>query len=376
MLEHKNAPDAAAEIKAALAGMTKTIDDGLKGLSERVDEVERKANKARLGGTPTGAPDDAALANERKALGAFVRTGDDAELKSMMVGSDPDGGYFVHPAMSASMTKRLFDVSPMRRVADVQTITAGDAFEEPLDTDESGATWVGENEARPATTTPKVGLRRVPVHEIYSNQPVTQRLIDDSGFDVGAWVEGKIADKFGRAEATAFVNGNGIKKPTGFLSWATDPAADITRPWNKLQHVVSGGAGVVSADDLRNLYWALRAVHRGNGTWLMTSATANSIDKLKDLQGDYLWRDGMTAGAPPSLLGRPVEFAEDMPAIATGNLPIAFGDFKAGYQIVEKVGIRYLRDPFTSKPNVLFYAYRRVGGDVRSSDAIKLMKIA
>jgi HK97 family phage major capsid protein len=376
MLEHKNAPDAAAEIKAALAGMTKTIDDGLKGLSDRVDEVERKANKARLGGTPGGTPDEAALVNERKALGTFVRTGDDSEMKSMLVGSDPDGGYFVQPALSASMTKRLYDISPMRRIADVQTITVGDAFEEPLDTDEVAATWVGENEARPTTASARVGMRRVPVHEIYANQPVTQRLIDDAGFDIGAWVEGKISDKFGRSEATAFVSGNGVKKPRGFLSWDVDTAADVARSWTKLQYVLTDVATAVSADDLRNLYWALRTVHRSNGTWLMASATANSVDKLKDGNGDYLWRNGMTAGAPPSLLGRPVEFAEDMPAIATGNFPIAFGDWKTGYQIVEKVGVRYLRDPFSSKPNVLFYAYRRVGGDVRNSDAIKLMKIA
>jgi HK97 family phage major capsid protein len=372
MLEHKNAPDAAAEIKAALAGITKTVDDGLKGLSGRLDDVERKANRARLGGGSSPLDEGA----QRKALGAFVRTGDEAELKSMLTGSDPDGGYFVVPALSASMTKRLFDLSPMRRLADVQTITVGDAYEEPLDTDEAAATWVGETEARPATTTQKVGVRRVPVQEIYANQPVTQRLLDDSGFDIGGWVEGKIADKFGRAEATAFVNGDGIKRPRGFMNWDTDPAADIARPWTKLQYVVSGNVVAITSDSLRDLYWALRTVHRGNGTWLMSSSTANSVDKLKDGNGDYLWRNGMTPGAPPTLLGRPVEFAEDMPAVGANAFPIAFGDFKAGYQIVEKTGIRMLRDPFTSKPNVLFYAYRRVGGDVRNSDAIKLMKVS
>jgi HK97 family phage major capsid protein len=214
------------------------------------------------------------------------------------------------------------------------------------------------------------------VNELYALQPVTQRLLDDASFDIGKWVEGKIADKFARSEGTAMVTGNGIGRPRGFLAVPTDVADDGTRAWGKLQYVVSGAAASIVADALRNQYWALRAPHRKNATWLMASATANLVDKLKDSAGDYLWRNGMTSGAPPSLLGRPVEFDENMPAVGAGTFPIAFGDWLRGYLIVDKAGIKTLHDPYTSKPNVLFYAYRRIGGDVANYDAIKLMKIS
>lgn len=315
-----------------------------------------------------------ALAKERRAISHFARTGDEAEIRAISSGGD--GGYVVYPHVSMVMTKRLFDLSPMRRLARVETITIGDSWEEPADLEQSEATWAAEAESRPETDTPAISRLTVHVHEIYALQAITQRLLDDASIDVGLWIEGKIADKFARTEGTAFITGTGAKQPMGFMSLATTTDDDLTRDVNKLQHVITGSATTVTADSLRDIYWKLRAVHRSNGTWMMSSDTANSIDKLKDGNGDYLWRNGMTAGSPPSLLGRPVEFAEDMAAIGAGNFPIAFGDFKAGYLIVDKAGIRLLRDPYTSKPNVLFYAYRRVGGSVALPDAIKVLKVS
>jgi HK97 family phage major capsid protein len=264
----------------------------------------------------------------------------------------------------------------MHRLARTVTIKIGDAFEEPVDMGESGATWAGENQARPATDTPPLGLLRVPVNEIYALQPITQRLLDDSYVDIGGWIESKIAEKFARSEGAACVSGDGIQKPQGFLAYRTSTDPDATRTASTLQHVISGASTTITADALRNLYWTLRAPHRPNARWLMASATANAIDKLKSGDGDYMWRNGMTAGAPPSLLNLAVEFSEDMPAVAAGTFPIALGDWQDGYLIVDKAGIRYLRDPYSSKPNVLFYAYRRTGGSVANFDAIKLMKIA
>lgn len=376
------------DVMDEIAKVMGEIGEGVKDMRVRVDKIEMKQNRARLpgggGAYDTKTDDEDLAAIEHKAIGYFARcnTGmmvafePPAELKAHSVGSDPEGGYFVTPVLSSTMTQRLFNYSPMRRLARSVTIVTGDSFEEPLDVNDVGATWVGEKQSRPETSTGEVGMLNVPVNEIYALVPVTQRLLDDSGFNIGLWLEGKISDKFARSEGTAYVTGDGIKKPRGFMSYPTDSAVDITRAQGKLQYIVSGDANTVTADGLRDLYWGMRAPHRAQASWLMASATANSIDKLKSGDGDYLWRDGMTAGAPPSLLGRPVEFCEDMPTIAAGNYPIAFGDFQRGYICVDKAGVKVLRDPFTDKPRVVFYAYRRAGGAVANFDAIKLLKIS
>lgn len=335
-----------------------------------------------IDGSSDGGYGQGALGEARAALATFARTGDLAplhglaETRDMAAGSDPNGGYFVVNALSNSMTKREFDQSPMRGLARVVTLTAGDTFEEPLDMDEAEATWVGEQTDRPKTDDPEVGKISIPLKEIYALQTASQKVLDVSNQNLGGWLEEKISDKFARSEGLAFVSGNAADRPRGFLALATDTAVDITRSQAKLQHVISGGATFITADALRNLYWTLRAGHRKNATWLMSSSTANAVDKLKDGNGDYLWRNGMTSGAPPTLLNLPVEFDENMPAVAADAFPIALGDWKKGYIIVDRMGVRFLRDPYTDKPNVLFYAYKRVGGDVANTDAIKLLKIA
>lgn len=368
------------DIAALITEQGNAIEAFKKSINQRFDALEAEVARPRRGGGDRKGITPEQAEKERKAIGTFARTGDEAELKALSVDSNPDGGYTVVPVLSNTMTTKLWDQSPVRRLARIETITTGDAFEEPVDNAQSGATWVGERESRPATSTPTLGLIRVPVQEIYASQPITQRLLDDSRFDLGNWIEGKISDKFGRSEGAAYVSGDDVKRPKGFLSYDTDSADDSSRTWGKLQYVVSGHASSFAStnptDALKNLYWAVRAPYRTNATWLMSSATAGQVDKFKDGQGNYIWRDGVTAGAPPSLLGRPVEFCEDMPAVGANAFPIAFGDFKRGYLIVEKAGIKMLRDPFTDKPNVIFYAYRRVGGGLANSEAIKLLKIS
>jgi len=371
-----------AELKTAIEGYTaeaKKHADTVADMRRELDEIAKKQNRLVLNGAGGGGEEKTDVA-ERKALSVFARTGDEAELKALSVGSDPDGGYVVHSVMAQSMIKRIYDLSPMRRLSRVETITIGDAWEEPLDLDESGATWVGEQTARPATDTPGLGMLRVPVHEIYALQKVTQRLIDDAAIDVGGWVTGKVNDKLARAEGAACVSGDGVLKPKGFLAYDTAATADASRARGVLQHFASGGASDFAAsnpgDVLKNMVWGLRTPYRQNGAWLMNSNTASRIDKFKDGNGDYLWRDGMTSGAPPSLLGYPVEFDEGMPDVAANALPIAFGDFRQAYLIVDKAGVRWLRDPYSDKPHVLLYAYRRVGGGLANSEALKLLKIA
>lgn len=373
-----------AEIKAAVDELATTTTKAVAKLAadfeaerKRMDGIEKKLG--RPGGP--GNPAEGNLEAERKALGKLLRTGDDTELKTLQVGVDPDGGYMVLPQISAGFTKRIYDMSPMRRLARSEIVNVGDSFEEPVDLGENGATWVSETASPPATSTPQLGKLSVPLHEIYALQPVTQRLLDDSAFDIGAWVEGKIGDKFGRTEATAFVTGTGVGRPRGFMTYDTATTDDFTRAWGALQYKVSGSASVISdtdggANGIVDLYWSLRAAYRANGTWLMASSTANALDKLKDGNDNYIWRNGMTAGASPALLGRPVEFCEDMPTISAGTFPVAFGDFKTGYLVIDRPGLKMLRDPYTSKPFVHFYSYRRVGGGVANFDAIKLLKIS
>lgn len=377
-LERKDAPELPAEVKGVLDTLTATVETGLGKVTKRMDELEKKLNRPGAGGGNESKGD---LAAECKALGHFVRTGDITELKSLSSDSEPDGGFMVSPALSNAMITRIFDQSPIRSLSRVETIGIGDAYEEPIDDNDVGATWAGQSQDRTATTAAQLGFLRVPLHEIYALQPVTQRLIDDARFDVGAWVQGKIADKFGRTEGTAFVNGTGIEQPVGFLTRPVDTAGDLTRARGTLQYVKSGSASVIAdsagqANGIVDLYWSMRAPYRGNATWLMASATANALDKLKTTQGEYIWRDGMTSGAPPSLLGRPVEFCEDMPAIAANSFPVAFGNWPLGYLIVDRPGIKWLQDPYTSKPLVNFYATRRSGGNVANSDCIKLLKIS
>lgn len=341
------------------------------------EELEARLNRRGVNGADVEVSFDP---NENKALARFVRSGEDHELKSMSVGSDPDGGYFVLPAQSQTMTTRLYEMSPMRRLARLETITAGDKFEEIDDRGEATATWVGETASRASGATPNLGKIVIPVHEIYALQPVTQKLLDDTDRDLGAWISDKITDKFGHSEGTAFITGDGILKPQGLLTYETNTDADETRTAGKIQHVVSGNASGFpasnAADVLKTLLWKLRAPYRSGASWVMNSNTAATVDKFKNGQGDYIWRDGMTAGSPPSLLGYPVELDENMPDIGGGNYPIAFGNMELAYIIVEKAGVKMLRDPFTDKPNVLFYAYRRVGGGLANDDAVKLLKIS
>lgn len=354
----------------------------LKEKAER-EALELKINRMGLSAGGTGSVDTRALRSEMEALGAFIAKGDSTkliEMKAMSVGNDPNGGYLVLPALSNSMATKIFDQSPMKRLARVETIDSGDSWEEVIDKDEPDAEWVAETQSRSETDTPEVGKHVVSLHEIHASPKVTQKLLDTSQYNVGAWLEGKVADKFGRTEGVSYISGNGVGKPFGLLSGTPVITGDATRAWGTLQYVATGVSGDFAAsakgDKLKDVLYSLRAPYRKGASWLMNSNTASAIDKFKDGQNNYIWNTGMTAGAPPSLLGYPVEFDENMPDVSAGTFPIAFGNFKLGYVVIELNGIRVLRDPFTAKPNVVFYTYKRVGGDISNSEAIKLLKTA
>lgn len=372
------------ELKQLLAEQGKAFTEFKSSLEAKLaeerkerEELEMKLNRQGLPGSQGVSAKE--LKAESDALRNLLRTGDDRELKTMSVGSDPDGGYWVLPHFSQTMTQKIFEVSPLRRYARTVTI-ATDSFEEVEDLNEAEAAWVGETAARADTTTPQIGKYKIEAHELYCMPKATQKIIDDANIDLGAWLSDKIAKRFARMEGAAFISGDGIAKPKGILSYATASTGDSTRPWGTIQYIPTGHASSFTtsnpADVLIDLQMSLKSDYRPGAIWLMNRATAAVVRKLKDGNGDYLWARGLAAGQPDTLLGHPVVLDEEMPNIGANEFPIAFGDFGSGYTIVDRHGSRIMPDPYTSKPYVKFYAYRRVGGGVNNTEAFKLLKCA
>ena len=293
------------------------------------------------------------------------------------VGSDPEGGYLVMPILGQQIQSVSDDSNPFRSIARVEFLPRGDAFEEPWDTspNSAGAAWASETGSRAETDSPDVSVLRVPLHEIYSNPKLTQRLLDDNIYNIDQWYSRKVGQRFADLESTAFVTGNGVGKPQGFLDHTNVTTDDATRTWGELQYVFTGGSGAfVNSDILIDCVHKLKPAYLARARWVMARSTAAVVRQLKDGQGNYLWRQGLEQRQSDSLLGFPVTLLEDMPAIAANSLSIAFGDFTRGYLIVDRPGIRLLRDPYTAKPHVHLYSYKRVGGHVADFNAIKLVK--
>ena len=292
-------------------------------------------------------------------------------LKTMSVNSDPDGGYLVIPTLGGTITTLVRETSPMRQLASVQTI-GSDSLEYMLDNDEAGAGWVGETQARPETSTPKFNKLVIPVNEIYAQPKATQKLIDDAVVDIEAWLAEKVAQKFARMENTAFMVGDGVVQPRGILTYPNGTSG-IT-----VEQIVTGSASAFAYDGLVNLQSALKEEYQGNASWLVNRLGFGNLLLLKDLNGTPIFnmQYDMRIGLQRSILGAPLYFATDMPTVATNALAAIYGDFKRAYQIVDRTGIRILRDPFTDKPFVKFYTTKRVGGALVNGEAIKIAKIS
>lgn len=325
--------------------------------------------------------DAEAYGNYVKALNTYFRRGDAtpaAVRAEMSVGSDPDGGYSVTPDMTGRIVQRVYETSPMRQVASVVTIGT-DALEGFNDLDEAAASWVGEKQTRDDTATPGLGKWSIPVHEQAAMPKTTQKLLDDSMFNIEEWLSAKVADKFARSENAAFMTGDGILKPKGLFAYDTLATADATRAWGKFQHVASGTSGTLGstpADKLIDLVFAVKAVYRTNANWMLSRAVLADVRKLKDGDNNYLWQPDFTLRQGGLLLGYPIVEAEDAPAAAANSLSVAFGDFREAYTIVDRIGIRVLRDPLTSKGFVKYYTTKRVGGGAVNFEAVKFLKLA
>ncbi|MET4101916.1 HK97 family phage major capsid protein [Roseovarius sp. MBR-78] len=320
-------------------------------------------------------------APHRKAFDAYLRSGDDDGLrgldlegKALNTSIAAEGGYLVDPQTSETIRSVLNSTASIRAIANVVAVEAT-SFDVLVDHSDLGHGWATETTGVAETDTPQIDRISIPLHELSALPKASQRLLDDSAFDVEEWLASRIADRFSRAEAAAFVNGDGVDKPRGFLS---RPAVDnAVWTWGNLGYVPTGADGDLNGPDpIVDLVYALGAEYRANATFVMNSRTAGVVRKLKDVDGRFLWSDGLAAGEPARLMGYPVLIAEDMPEIATGADAIAFGDFRAGYTVAERPDLRILRDPFSAKPHVLFYATKRVGGDVSDFKAIKLLRFA
>jgi HK97 family phage major capsid protein len=311
----------------------------------------------------------------------YLRKGVEAgiELKAVVGTSDPAGGYAVPEEIDAAIGRTLTAISPIRAIANV--VKVGTAGYRKLVT--SGGTpsgWVSEDALRPETATPVFAEIAPPFGELYANPAASQAMLDDASFDVEAWLAQEIATEFARAEGAAFVKGSGVNRPKGFLAAPVSMSFDGVRPFGTLQYLPSGAAGAFAGtnpqDRLIDLVQALRPPYRQGAVFVMNSATAARIRKFKTSDGAFLWQPGLVSGQPDTLLGYPLVEAEDMPDIAADSFSIAFGNFRAGYLIAERTETQILRDPFTNKPFVHFYATKRIGGQVSNSEAIKLMKFS
>ena len=376
------------EVKLAVTGFVnefrgfqREIKTKLQQTEERLTMLDRKSHIAArphlAGGVDLDAP-------HKKAFDAYLRSGEDDGLrgleldgKSMSTAVNSDGGYLVDPQTSERVHSVLLSTSSIRSIASVVNVEAS-SYDVLIDRTEVGAGWATETSSVTETDTPAIDRINIPLYELSALPKASQRLLDDSAFDIEGWLAGRIAEKFARAEAAAFVSGDGVDKPTGFLTYPT--AANGSQAWGELGHIVSGADGDFDAanpaDAIVDLVYGLGARYRANATFVMNSKTAGRVRKLKDADGRFLWSDGLAAGEPARLLGYPVLVCEDMPDIASWAPAIAFGDFSAGYTIAERPDLRVLRDPFSAKPHVLFYATKRVGGDVSDFAAIKLLKFA
>ena len=379
----------AKELKSAMAGFMNDFKDFSDGIhakfqkqDERMNKLDRKTMTA--GARPALAAAASMEAPHQKAFAAYLRSGDDDALrglemegKALSTAVAADGGYLVDPQTSETVNGVLSSTASIRAIANVVAVDAT-SYDVLVDHTEMGAGWATETDPSVETGTPVIDRITIPLHELSALPKASQRLLDDSAFDIEGWLAGRIADKFARSEASAFINGDGIDKPAGFLT-ATSVDND-TWTWGNLGYVPTGTDGDFDAinpgDAVIDLVYALGAQYRANASFVMNSKTAGAVRKLKDNDGRFLWSDSLAAGEPARLLGYPVLIAEDMPDVGSDAVAIAFGDFGAGYTVAERPDLRVLRDPFSAKPHVLFYATKRVGGGISDYAAIKLLKFS
>jgi HK97 family phage major capsid protein len=373
-----------------------SMEKAFKEMSDQkaiIETLETKLKRPLLGGD--GKPVDQASEEHRAAFKSYITKGahfnqndmqyaDGLSIKSLVTTSGPDGGYAVPKVIDSMIDAIAVNISPIRNIAQVQQVSTQD-FHKLIDIRGTSSGWVGETAARGSTNTPQLEDIAPPMGEVYANPQATQVQLDDVFFNAEAWLADSVATEFARAEGAAFVSGTGVAQPRGFTTYPVASTGDATRAFGTLEYQGTGSNGafrtlsstVNPTDDLFALVGKLKKAYRPGALWVMNKLTLFAVMAFKDYQGRYVFNPSTAPGVPDSILGYPVEEAEDMPNYATtAALAIAFGNFKRGYLIVDRIGTRVIRDPFSNKPYIGFYTTKRLGGGVTNSEAIKFLRMA
>lgn len=397
-LENKAAALPAGDVNALFADFMNAFEEFKSTNDQRLGELEKRGSADtllegkldRLNAVLDGhksALDKAAVDKARPALeggravaseeykdafSAYVKRG---EEKALSIGSNPDGGYLVPGETETEIARLLTAISPMRSICGVRQVSSS-VYKKPITVTGPQVGWVGETAARAQTASQVIDELTFPTTELYAMPAATQAFLDDAAVDVGQWIAEEVNAAFAEQETTAFILGDGVNKPSGFLN--ADTVDEANWAWEKLGTISTGADAGFDANDpadaLVDLVYALKAGYRQNATWLMNRRTQGAVRKLKDAEGNYLWQPAASPDGRASLMGFSLVEAEDMPDIGADSLSVAFGDFRRGYLIVDRQGVNILRDPYSAKPYVLFYTTKRVGGGISDFDAIKLLK--
>lgn len=342
------------------AGTVKSRDKGL-----NIDDVEAVKEKA--------SPEE--FKAYQKNFNRFIRRNNSPnnlnpdEIKALSVGVDPDGGYTVTPVMNNTIITKLYESDPLRELVAVESISTG-AIEWMVDWGQAGYGWEEETVAGSETDTPQLYKKRIPVHIMYAKPRASQVLLEDSGINIETWLANKVADRFMRVESAAFVTGDGVGKPRGFLTYSSGTT------YGTVEQVAMGATAALTADGFISVKYSLIEYYLNRGTWLMSRGTVAATMKLKNGEGDYIWKPGLTSDTQSTILGLPVRMSTTMPSVAADALSVALGDWKQAYMIVDRLGITIQRDPYTQKPMIEFYTRKRVGGDVVNGQALKIGKVS
>ncbi|APE43408.1 capsid protein [Sulfitobacter alexandrii] len=364
------------------------INNEITSLQKSLDAVNMSLSALQIGGAGGGGADPDVSAHAT-AFNKWFRKGEraiDADLRdlevkaSLTTDSDEDGGYVVPEEMSSTIDRVVGTVSVMRDISQVMTIST-DSYKKLINMGGAGSGWVGEKQARPQTDTPTLRELVFNMQEIYANPAATQKMLDDARVDIAQWLANEVAIEFAEQEGAAFISGDGVNRPRGILSY--DKVANDNYTWGKIGYVPSGKAGGFAdasattspADALIDLHYALKQQYRNGASWLMSDATMGKVRKFKDADGNFIWNLPQGTAELPTILNKPVRTDDNMGKVEAGKFPISFGNFQRGYLIVDRFGIRVLRDPYTNKPYVHFYTTKRVGGGVQNFEAIKHLKI-
>ncbi|MBN5390737.1 phage major capsid protein [Serratia marcescens] len=368
--------DAIEAEKGKLSESVDTLNGKLSELDNLKSLLEEELAAVKR---PGGGKDSKAATEHKAGWLQFVRKGKDdglAELeqKAMQTTTDPDGGYAVPEELDRNIISALKDEVVMR--AECTVITMGTPnYKKLVNQGGTNSGWVGETDGRPETKTSKLAVIEPVWGEIYGNPMATQTMLDDAFFDVENFIVSELTQEFAEQEEIAFTNGDGDKKPKGLLAYGSDIKDDKERDWGKLQHLLAGKPDAITADEIVKLVYTLRKPYRSGARWMMNNSTLFTVRTLKDSQGNYLWQPGLQLGQPSSLLSYGIAENEQFPDIAGGGTPIGFGNFKRCFTILDRIGVRMLRDPYTKKPFVGFYTTKRVGSMMVDSNSVKLLKM-